>query len=493
MNQEVFKVLYLVRFGELTTKATKTRRRFMRILVHNLKDALNSYGIDFELKIEWSRIFIKSKNEKIKDVLKRIFGIHSFSPVVEHQFSSLEEIVSYGHHYFKEKVRGKEFAVRARRSGNHPFTSLDIERKLGSQLISYGKVNLNNPEVTAYVEVRGKKVYFFIDVIEGAGGLPIGSEGRVVSLISGGFDSAVASWSMLKRGVILEYVFCNLGGCVHEAGVLKVVKLLSDNWSYGSRPQIHIVDFREIVKEMQEKTPVEYWNVILKRFMYRIGDRIGRDIGAEGIVTGEAVGQVSSQTLRNLRVAEAVTDFPVWRPLLSFDKNEIIQKSREIGTHDISATVKEYCAIIPEHPVTKASLKKIEEAEKNIDFSKLEKVLEERKVIDLRTFSPEELELSSIQVDTIPDGAILLDIRDEEEYGRWHPGGALHIPFIDILNNPNMLEKGKTYILYCNYGLKSVEVARLLREEGIEAYSFKGGVEALKKYLISIDKLVQSP
>ena len=371
--------------------------------------------------------------------------------------------------------------MRARRSGTHPFSSIDIERKLGAKLVSYGKVDLTNPDVTAYVEVRGQMAYFFIDVIRGAGGLPIGSEGRLVVLISGGFDSAVAAWSMLKRGATLDYIFCNLGGCVHEAGVLKVVKILSDNWSYGSRPRIYIVDFREILREMQEKTPVEYWNVILKRLMYRVADTIARETNTEGIVTGEAVGQVSSQTLRNLRVAEVVTEFPLFRPLLSFDKSEIIQKSREIGTHDVSATVKEYCAVVPEHPVTKASLKKIEQAEKDIDFSKLDEAIGNRRVIDLRALSLEELELSFIEIDTIPDGAILLDIRDEEEYKKWHPDRALHISFIEILNNPNILERNKTYILYCNYGLRSAEVARMLRGEGIEAYSFKGGVESLKK------------
>jgi thiamine biosynthesis protein ThiI len=475
-------MLYLIRFGEIATKATKTRRRFTKILVNNIKDALRMNKIEHEIKVEWSRIFLRSDKEETGDILKRIFGIYSFSPVYEFTFNSLREIIEKGEEFFRDRIRGKKFAVRARRTGSHPFSSVDIERKLGAKLLPYGSVDLTNPEITAHVEIRDSRAFFFVDVIRGPGGLPIGTEGKAVLLISGGFDSAVAAWFMLKRGVMVDYVFCNLGGCVHEEGVLRVAKILTDKWSYGYDPKIHIVNFFPLVREMQEKTPVQYWNVILKRLMYRVADRIGRETGAEGIVTGEAIGQVSSQTLRNLRVAEAVTEFPLLRPLLSFDKEEIIKKSREIGTYSVSSKMKEYCAVVPEHPVTRASFKKIEDSEKNIDFSILERVIKDRRVIDLKTFDLKEL-VPLFEIEEIPEGAVLVDIREEEEYRRWHPEGALHISFVELLNNPDLLERDKIYILYCNYGIRSAEVAKILRDEGVEAYSFKGGIEGLKRYL----------
>ncbi|MEJ2185682.1 MAG: THUMP domain-containing protein, partial [Gemmatimonadota bacterium] len=212
-------------------------------------------------------------------------------------------------------------------------------------------VDLDHPDLVVRVEVRDDRAYLFGDRIDGAGGLPLGVEGRALGLISGGYDSAVAAWLLLKRGVNLDYVFCNLGGDAYERAVVQVAKVLADDWSYGSRPRLHVVDFGAPVDELRAKVKQSYWQVVLKRLMYRAASWIGEELGSGAIVTGEAMGQVSSQTLTNLRAIEPASSLPVFRPLLGFDKNEIIERAQHVGTAGLSEQVKEYCAIAPGRPV----------------------------------------------------------------------------------------------------------------------------------------------
>jgi thiamine biosynthesis protein ThiI len=253
-------------------------------------------------------------------------------------------------------VHGKRFAVRPP-YGNHPFGSRDVEVQLGAALLPDG-VDLTSPEVTVHIEVRQDQAYLFSERTEGVGGLPVGVEGRALALLSGGYDSAVASWLMLKRGVALDYVFCNLGGDAYERAVLQVAKVMADEWSFGTRPRLHVVDFGKPLDALRAGCRASYWQVVLKRLMYRAAERIALDTGAEALITGEAVGQVSSQTLTNLRAIEAAATLPVLRPLLGFDKGEIIERARAIGTASLSEQVREYCAISPGRPVTAASIRR---------------------------------------------------------------------------------------------------------------------------------------
>ena len=194
----------------------------------------------------------------------------------------------------------------ARRAGSFGFGTQDVHVQLGAALNTYGTVNLDHPEVTVGVELRDGEALLFCGRIGGVGGLPLGVEGRAVCLLSGGFDSPVAAWLMLKRGVALDYVFCNLGGEAYERAVVSVAKILADAWSFGDRPKIHIIDFDAVVANLKDVVTPRYWQVVLKRVMYRAAEQVATAIGAEGIVTGEAIGQVSSQTLHNLRAIDDV-------------------------------------------------------------------------------------------------------------------------------------------------------------------------------------------
>ncbi len=384
----------LVRLGELTLKSDRSRRRFLRALISNISDALRSEGYgDFSIKNMWSRLLVEIDNESPPSVLRRVFGIISYSPVTHTRALSFEDIVEKGYELFKDKVIGKKFAVRVKRTGNHSFRSIDIARSLGDKLYSLSAgVDLKNPEVEVFVEIRDKDVFFFDEVINAYGGLPIGTEGVAISLLSGGFDSAVASWMTLRRGARVHYLFLNLGGEEYLNSMLPVATVLARFWSYGYEPIMYVVPGREIVMEIM-KCREDYWNIILKRIMYRLAEWMALEFGADTIITGESLGQVASQTMRNLLVSQEAVRIPVNRPLFGLDKQDIIDMAREIGTYEYSSKVKEYCALVPRKPVLKASLDVVKREEEKINMDVVTEAYENKKVINLREL---DIDLSAV-------------------------------------------------------------------------------------------------
>lgn len=484
-------MLILIRFsGEITTKARGTRSRFLGRLAQNISVALQEAQISFALRREHSRFFLETDAPQALEILSRVFGVHSLSVVEQRNARTLEEIVEAGRTLTCDRVVGKRFAVRAQRTGKTDYSSLDVERALGAALRPYAQgVDLTHPDVTVHVEIHDGTVYFFTDKIDGPGGLPIGASGRALALISGGFDSAVASWLMLKRGVALDYLFCNLGGTLHEQGVLKVAQRLVRQWAYGDQPQLYALDFQPLVRELQAKTHKRYWQLLLKRLMYRAAERLAWKHHRVGIVTGEAIGQVSSQTLRNLAVLSQAIRAPLWRPLLSFNKDEIIALARRIGTYEISATVEEYCALLPKRPATGASLRALLTEEAKLDLSLLDRAVDDPRVYDVRRADPESLSLTEIEIEEIPEEAIVIDLRSPSAYQAWHYPGALYMDFFQALQDFTKLDRSRVYVLYCELGLKSAHLAEEMRAAGYRAFHFKGGLPNLMKYALKHDLL----
>ena len=468
--------------GELAIKSKQTRRRFQKRLIECIGDALDSAGLEHRVKSEWGRVFVEASGQGGLESVARVFGIVSISEVEAMTEPRLETIIEVGERLYADRVRGGTFAVRGRRSGRHSFTSKDINYDLGAALNRHAQVNLSDPDITVGVEVRDQAAYFFSGQIRGPGGLPLGTEGNAVALISGGYDSAVAAWMMLKRGVALDYVFCNLAGSAYERAVLGVAKLLADEWSYGTRPKIHVIDFEEPVHHMKERVRESFWQVILKRMMYRAGERVAREIAAHAVVTGEAVGQVSSQTLANLCAIDGSVAIPVLRPLVGFDKTEIIERSRDIGTYALSEKVREYCALTDDHPVTDATPEDAAAQEKNLDLSILDHAIVNRRTLDLRQLDASDLVMPYLYTTDIPPDAVVIDTRTPAQYEPWHYPGATHRDFWDLLRDYTSLDRDKTYVLYCDLGLKTAQLAERMQKYGFEAYSFKGGVRALREY-----------
>jgi thiamine biosynthesis protein ThiI len=478
--------LILLRLGaEIALKSRRTRMGFMRRLESNVADALASSGIDGRVEGTWGRIFVHAGPEAVP-VLARVFGISSLSPVARQVNANLDAIVAAGHEVFTDAVRGRTFAVRARRTGRHDFRSRDIEVRLGAALVADSAgVDLDRPQFIASVEVRDERAFLFSERTEGASGLPLGVEGRAIALISGGFDSAVAAWLIMKRGVALDYVFCNLGGDAYERAVLQVAKVLSDSWSWGTRPRLHIVDFDAPVRHMRETVRQSYWQVVLKRLMYRTATAIGTASGANGIITGEAIGQVSSQTLANLHAIEPAAGLPVFRPLIGFDKGEIIQRARAIGTAALSEQVREYCAIAPGKPVTAASPERVDREDSAMDPALLDSAIAAKRTVDLRALSPTDLVAPYLFTSEISDDAVVFDCRTESQYRTWHLPGAIHRDEWDLLRSIPSLDTDRTYVLYCAHGIQTAYLAERMQRAGLEAHSYRGGVAALRRWIAS--------
>lgn len=474
--------LILLRLGaEIALKARRTRTGFVRRLQSNVADALAATDPGATVESTWGRLFARTGPASIP-ALTRVFGISSLSRVAKEVNADLDTIVAAGCEVFEDAVRDRRFAVRARRTGTHPFTSRDIEVKLGAALLpAAAGVDLTNPEFTAFVEVRDETAYLFSGRMDGVGGLPLGVEGRALALLSGGFDSAVAAWMIMKRGVRLDYLFCNLGGDAYERAVLQVAKVLADSWSWGTRPRLIVVDFSDPVRELRASVRPSYWQVVLKRLMYRAASRVGEELGAAGIVTGEAIGQVSSQTLANLGAIAPAASLPVYRPLIGFDKGEIIERARMIGTAALSEQVREYCAIAPGRPVTAAPVDRVDREESAMDAAVLERAIADRRTIDLRSLSPTDLVAPYLFTDAIPDNAIVFDCRPESQYRAWHLPGAEHRDEWELLRAIPSLDADRTYVLYCAHGIQTAYIAEKMQRAGIEAHSYRGGVRALMR------------
>lgn len=473
--------------GEIILKSGPVSKRFQKQLLKNLRSALKTEGIECRLQGQWARLWVETEDPRIVEILPRIFGVNAFS-IIEHECpAKLETIIEEGARFYKEQILGKTFAVKTHRIGKHEFNSKDVNYGLGSALNADNEksmVDLTSPQVSVCVEIRDERAYFYREKIKGCGGLPLGTAGHCLSLVSGGFDSTVASWMMQKRGLFLSYLFCNLAGESNERAVLKVMMQLTQRWSYGHRPLIHIVDFQPIVAEILAKVKAPFSQVILKRLFYRTAEKLARECGAQGIVTGEAISQVSSQTLANLvAISEAVTT-PIFRPLIASDKTDIINLSRQIGAYENAAQIKEYCQIVPEKPVVACPIPRAQEEESYLDLSILDKQLASRKTIDLFALRSTDLLGTYVFKDSIPEGAVIIDCQDEVAYQKRHEPRAVHWDYYDLVKSYRSFTKDAVYLIYCTFGLQSALIAENMQNDGYQAYSLQGGVKSIANQVL---------
>jgi thiamine biosynthesis protein ThiI len=475
--------LFLARIsGEVATKSRRTRSRFQRRLQQNLADALRGTGA--RISDLWGRIAIEAPGgSSALPALSRVFGLASVSEVEGTCEPALERLVETGDRLYGERVGSRRFAVRARVPRGLPFDSRTVNCELGTALVRRGgHVHLDAPEIVVRVEVDGARACFYTERVAGPSWLPLGTEGQAVALLSGGYDSAVAAWMMLRRGLELEYVFCNLGGEGYERSVLRVAKLLADGWSYGYRPRLHVVDMEELVREIRWHARESFQQVVLKRVMYRLAERVARELDAQAIVTGEAVGQVSSQTAANLRAIDGCTGFPVFRPLIGFNKEEIIARSREIGTYDLSRDVREYCALVERRPVVAATPERAQAEESRLDPTLLDRAVAARRVHDLRALALADICVPRVTISRVPPGAVVIDTRPGGLFGVWHYPGAEHRDFEELAGGFSALDRRRVYVLVCDLGLRTADLAERMQRAGLEAYSFAGGARELRRY-----------
>jgi thiamine biosynthesis protein ThiI len=367
----------LIRYGELGLKRGRTRTNFEKTLIQNMKAALKDGGIGGNFKKEWGRIFFET--EQIEEACKkiaRVFGVVSCSPAWRVEFKKIDEIVEASVKYAEGKVsKDKTFAIKSTRAGNHDFTSVDIAKKCGAAIVEkFGpKVKLKDPDVAIFVETRQKETYFFSDVIPGPGGLPLGVEGKVVCLVSGGIDSPVAVWLMMKRGCAPIFLNMDLRPFADDQNIERVKETLKvlKSWSHGFSPKTYFAPHGDTLTEFLKSAPRKITCLLCRRSMLKVAERIANKEKALAIVTGESLGQVASQTLTNINVEDQAVRIPVLRPLIGMDKEEIIELAKKIGTFGPSITPAQCCSAPPEHPETKAELDVVEDEERAVDIEKL--------------------------------------------------------------------------------------------------------------------------
>ncbi len=368
-------MIYLVRYAEIGVKSDKSRAFFEKLLVKNIKRVLKDSNI--RVYRERGRIYVETDSKEAETALSRVFGVASFSPVkitLSHRDQLVDEIVNYAARILSD---ADTFAVRCRRTGLHDYTSREIEREAGSRILDYFgnklKVDLENPDKTIFVEVRESQAFIYDQVIPGPGGLPVGTQSRFISLISGGIDSPVAAYLVMKRGGLPVILYFDNTPYASDNMIENIIKIRDKLEEYSSyrRIPVYTVPYSRLLEYITKNIPgSKYICLLCKRCMLRIAEQLALKLKADAIVTGESIGQKASQTMRNMRViSNAVKTIPVIRPLAVFDKLEIEQLAKKIGSFNISLESKACCVFTPKHPSIKADLEIIERVENSLNLS----------------------------------------------------------------------------------------------------------------------------
>ena len=372
--------ILIVKYGEIGVKG-KNRYIFENKLIKNVKNILKPIG-KFNVYKEYGRIYVDLDGydyEEVVEEVKKVFGIVGVCPAVraEKDYNLLKELALK---MLEEKIEQgyKSFKVDSRR-GDKDFklTSQEMSLDIGGYLVSQVKdkiaVDVRNPEVKIHCELRQNHVMVYSDTIPGYGGLPLGTNGRAMSLLSGGIDSPVASWMVAKRGMELECIHFHSYPFTSEKSQEKVRDLAQILSKYCGRVRLHKVNMLEIQKAIGLNCKDEEMTIISRRFMMRIAERVAESRHCDALVTGESIGQVASQTIQGLTCTNASVKMPVFRPLIAMDKTEIIEVAQKIGTFETSILPEEDCCTVfsPKKPVTKPKLDRIEKSENKLDVEKL--------------------------------------------------------------------------------------------------------------------------
>ena len=368
---------FLIKYAEIGVKG-KNRYLFEDALVKQIHHRLKNLEGKFEVTKEAGRIYAEASEDfdydEVIDALQHVFGIVGICPMVQIEDNGYEDLKAQVVKYVDDAYEDKHFTFKvvARRANKqYPVVSDQINRDLGEVILNAfpeTKVNVHTPDVLLRVEVR-HKINIFSETIPGPGGMPIGTAGRAMLLLSGGIDSPVAGWMIAKRGVTIDATYFHAPPYTSERAKQKVVDLAKLVAKYTGPILLNIINFTDIQLYIYDQCPHDELTIIMRRYMMKIAETIAKENDCLALVTGESIGQVASQTMQSLAVTNEVCELPVMRPLIAFDKQDIVDISLKIGTYETSVLPYEDCCTIfvAKHPVTKPSLKKIKNSEKKLD------------------------------------------------------------------------------------------------------------------------------
>ena len=368
---------FLIKYAEIGVKG-KNRYLFEDALVKQIHHRLKNLEGNFSVTKEAGRIYAEAAedfdHDEVIDALQHVFGIVGICPMVQIEDNGYEDLKAQVVKYIDDAYENKNFTFKvvARRANKqYPVVSDQINRDLGEVILNAfpeTKVNVHTPDVLLRVEVR-HKINIFSETIPGPGGMPIGTAGRAMLLLSGGIDSPVAGWMIAKRGVTIDATYFHAPPYTSERAKQKVVDLAKLVAKYTGPIRLNIINFTDIQLYIYDQCPHDELTIIMRRYMMKIAETIAKENDCLALVTGESIGQVASQTMQSLAVTNEVCELPVMRPLIAFDKQDIVDISLKIGTYETSVLPYEDCCTIfvAKHPVTKPSLKKIKNSEKKLD------------------------------------------------------------------------------------------------------------------------------
>ena len=459
-------------FPEIMIKGSSAKRQMVGQLYTNLIKILEIISTDIEVKKFSDKIEVVAPKDVLPEVRQKLLDTSGIEQILEalqfDDMDSLDKIKVKVGELVADSLEGKSFVVRAKRSGKHDFISTELEQTVGGYLLAHSKarcVDLKQPETTVRLELIHNQLNVITTKYKGLSGFPIGTQGDILSLMSGGFDSTVASYLTMKRGIKTHFVFFNLGGMAHEIGVKQVALYLWNKFGSSHKVKFISVPFDDVLEEIFRSTPPTYMGVTLKRLMLKASEKIAQEMEIDALLTGESVAQVSSQTLRNLALIDKASDMLILRPLSTMNKPEIMSIADDIGTRHFAESMPEYCGVISQNPITHGSFKRMEKVAQKFDYAVLDKAVEESKSIYVHDIIDDVANLKAVEVVEKLDAGnyVVIDIRAEDECIETSCE-TIKIPFHRLKSEFNKLPQDKEYLLYCEKGIMSQLHAQYLRD-----------------------------
>ncbi|MBN8411369.1 tRNA uracil 4-sulfurtransferase ThiI [Halomonas cupida] len=475
--------------ADVSTKSASVRRHMGRCLATNVRNALRRELPGSKVVTAHDHLVVRlpshvdnAQHTWALDTLASTPGIQKIAHIQRRELADWRATLAGLALEKAEQVEGREFRIKVRRKGRHTFNSVDAERFLGAELLRHtrhAKVNLTHPDLTISLRLDGAELIDEVATTAGIGGFPLGTQDQALVLMSGGFDSPVAAYRMLRRGIKCHFILFRFGGEAQEQAVRQLTHDLWRRFSASHKVSFTSVPFEKVVDQLTREVPEGLVSLVLKRHMVAAAARVAQRARIPALVTGEVIAQVSSQTLSNLGLIDKASHLPVLRPLLTEDKQSIIDEARRIGTAQASSQMPEYCGGMSARPLVKTSLAALEEAEARLPAELLDDALSR-----MRQFSADDPgepqtpsrhaldELTIAELTASADATIrVIDVRSPDEAAR-RPltiaGHEVeHVPFYELATRAAALSRDSRYLLYCDQGIMSRLQALSLKDQGL--------------------------
>ncbi|RQW69600.1 tRNA 4-thiouridine(8) synthase ThiI [Halomonas sp. YLB-10] len=478
--------------ADIATKSASVRRHMGRCLATNLRNALRRQEPKTKVVAQWDHLVVRLPRElsrgdrlALEASMTRIPGVQRVARTRNRPLGDWRNTIEQLARERASELEGKRFKVKVKRKGHHDFGSVEVERALGAALLAHAadaRVDLSTPEVVMPLRIDGDTLIEEVDLGPGLGGFPLGTQGEALVLMSGGYDSPVAAYRMLRRGIKCHFVLFRFGGQEQESAVKALTRDLWQRYSASHKANFITVPFEEVVETLRREVPDGLVSLVLKRLMIEAAARVAQRARIPALVTGEAIAQVSSQTLTNLGLIDRASHLPVLRPLLTDDKQTIIDEAHRIATAEASSRMPEYCGGMSSRPRVKAPLKELQAAEARLPADLLDRALASatRQPVDAPVSkgvsAPSQEPLAKVSFGGLHDFARtatrVIDVRPPDDVER-RPLGPLacpvdHIPFYELATRSDALDPDTRYLLYCDQGVMSRLQALHLKDRGLE-------------------------